>query len=991
MARVAFVLMFAALAAGEQTRANPERSPGWIRDGFFLASRGHEYVGTTLGRWARYQKDRVVFDDGLTIRFAGADPAVQLAGLEPLISSPVFLISAQPAQTNAAASYAALQYRGVYPGVDVICRIVSDRWKMDFVIAPGFSISQIRLRYSGSRSVRVGSQGELRIVGPSGELVEERIPATYQVHPETGERLPLAASYRLWADGSIGFSIPGPVDPTLPIVVDPALQFSSYWGGNGDESITAVAFGSDDSIFIAGWTLSSNLPVANSAQNANRGATDGFVAKLSSTGQSLIWATFFGGSGDDRIQSMAVDSAGRPVIAGWTSSTNFPLQTPLKSILGGTTDAFVARVASIGSYLEFSTYYGGSAADAFNAVAVDSSGIYLGGQTLSTDFPVQGAVQATRAGGQDGTLVKLAPSGASMVYSTYFGGSQDDAVHAVAVCQQQLFAGGATLSSNLPIAGGTTYRGGMDGYLVRLNVAGNAIASSTYLGGTGGSAASPEAVNALQVTSNCEAVAAGVTVSSNFPLLNAAQAGFGAGGSDGFVVKYAAASFGSVQWSTYLGGSGYDSVLGLAIRPSGQVIAVGTTGSGNFPALNPIQLAHAGVYDAFVTVYQPGGTIIFSTLWGGFGSDSANAAANGKLDGNSILVAGLTRSANFPLVAPYMTGADTLTPNGFFGSLTLAGGAVHPRDKAGYFRLGGFALDRNGDFSWNAGDTAFPFGLGSDIPVAGDWTGNGQFRVGVFRGGVWYVDINGDGNWTWGVDQYYYYGIPGDIPVVGDWTGDGRSKIGVYRPTTGVWYLDYDGNNAWTNFLDKIIQWGAPDDLPVVGDWNGSGTSKIGLYKTGRRTVALTWADASNPSGTTYSVYRAAGPCSGSPSFAKIATSIAALNYTDKALAPGTYCYAVTASYNGQESVRSTTAVATFTDPSANWLLDTNGDFTFAVGADTQLLLGTLGDLPAPMNLDMQRTEPVIFRPSTGAWISASGILGYFGYPGDVPIAGPWQ
>jgi hypothetical protein len=990
MARVAFVLMFAALAATGEA-AGPARGSGWLRNGFFLGSGNGSYAGATLGRWARYEKDRVIFDDGLTIQFAGADPAVRLTGIEPLSASPVFLISGQTAHTDIRNPYAALRYHGVYPGVDVVCRIADDRWKMDFVIGPGAAVAPIRLRYLGSRGIHVSPGGELRMTGPNGRMLEERIPATYQVRPENGEHLPLAASYRLFADGTVGFSVRGTIDPALPVVIDPALQFSSYWGGNGDESITAVAFGSDDSVFVAGWTLSSNLPVANSAQNANRGATDGFVAKLSRTGQSLIWATFFGGSGDDRIQSMVVDSAGRPVVAGWTSSSNFPLQTPLKSTLGGASDAFVARVASIGSYLEFSTYYGGSAADSFNAVAVDSSGIYLGGQTLSSDFPTLNAAQSARAGGQDGTLVKLDASGVSTLFSSYFGGAQDDAVNAVAVCQQQLFAGGATLSSNLPVSGGTAYRGGMDGFLVRLNAAGSAISGSTYVGGTGGSAAAPEAVNAVQVTSNCEAVAGGVTPSSDFPVLNGAQPGFSGGGSDGFVVKYAATSFSSVQWSTLLGGSGYDSVLGLVVRPSGQVIAVGTTGSGNFPLLNPVQATHGGMYDAFVTVYQASGSVAFSTFWGGAGSDAAYGAANGKFDGSSILIGGSTGSANFPVSAAYMPATDTLTPNGFFASFTLTGGAVHPRDKAGYFRQGGFALDKTGDFSWNAGDTAFPFGMSTDIPVAGDWTGNGQFRVGVFRGGVWYVDINGDGNWTWGVDQYYYYGIPGDLPVVGDWTGDGRSKIGVYRPSTGVWYLDYDGNNAWTNFQDRIIQWGAPDDLPVVGDWTGSGASKIGLYKTGKRTVVLNWADSANPSGTTYSVYRAASSCSGSPSYTKIASGIGARTYTDGSLVPGSYCYAVTASYNGQESARSTAVSASFTSPTVNWLLDTNGDFTFTAGVDTQLLLGTLGDLPAAMNLDLQRTEPVLFRPSTGAWISVSGILGYFGYPGDVPIVGPWQ
>ena len=124
-------------------------------------------------------------------------------------------------------------------------------------------------------------------------------------------------------------------------------------------------------------------------------------------------------------------------------------------------------------------------------------------------------------------------------------------------------------------------------------------------------------------------------------------------------------------------------------------------------------------------------------------------------------------------------------------------------------------------------DHVFRYGEKGDIAVTGDWSGNGIYTIGIFRKGVWYLDMDGDGRWSDG-DVVVEFGQPGDLPVVGDWTGDGVSKLGVYR--NGTFYLDTN-NNHQLDAADKVIQLGQPGDKPVAGDWDGDGVDKVGVYE----------------------------------------------------------------------------------------------------------------------------------------------------------------
>jgi hypothetical protein len=213
------------------------------------------------------------------------------------------------------------------------------------------------------------------------------------------------------------------------------LVYSTYLGGDEGENGYGIAVDAvSGNAYVAGDTASSNFPVtAGAFQTTYRGLSDAFVAKFSPTG-SRVYATYLGGSGGDTGYGIAADATGNAYLTGKTTSANFPLAQAIDSINNGG-DAFVTKLNATGSGLVYSTFLGGSSGDVGRGIAMNASGnAIVTGNTTSTNFPVENALQPAYGGGSfDGFLSMLSASGTTLVYSSYLGGSSADYGNAIAV------------------------------------------------------------------------------------------------------------------------------------------------------------------------------------------------------------------------------------------------------------------------------------------------------------------------------------------------------------------------------------------------------------------------------------------------------------------------------------------------------------------------------------------------------------------------------
>jgi hypothetical protein len=396
-----------------------------------------------------------------------------------------------------------------------------------------------------------------------------------------------------------------------------ALVYSTYLGGSGNEHGLGIAVDGGGNAYVTGFTTSTDFPTMNPFQPMKGGSSDAFVAKLNPTGTALIYSSYLGGIGSDGGSSIAVDTAGSAYVTG-SAGPNFPvLGTPFQGTYGGNTDAFVAKVIPSGSGLVYSTYLGGSQEDVANGIAVDSAGnAYVTGSTGSTNFPTKNPLQRYFGGlGSDAFVAKLNPSGSSLIYSTYLGGNGTDYGYGIAVDSAgNAYVTGSTGSTNFPTknplqptdAGGG-FSCNCDAFVAKINPAGSDFVYSTYLGGS-----DVDWGKGIAVDSAENAYVTGYTWSTNFPTKNPLQPANG-GSDDAFVTKIDPQGS-ALVYSTYLGGSGQDQGAGIAVDSAGGAYVTGYAGSSDFPTQNPLQLANAGGYDAFVAKIDVEAAITTTTL-----------------------------------------------------------------------------------------------------------------------------------------------------------------------------------------------------------------------------------------------------------------------------------------------------------------------------------------------------------------------------------------
>jgi hypothetical protein len=317
-----------------------------------------------------------------------------------------------------------------------------------------------------------------------------------------------------------------------------ALVYSRYLGGSAFNVGRGISVDGSGNAYVGGYTQSVDFPTtAGAFDTTYNGADDGFVTKVDSTGV-IAYSTFLGTTGDDFLYGIAASSAGNAYVTGYTPSTAFPTQNPIQGSSAGGDEAYVTEFNTAGNGLVYSTYLGGSLVDHGFGIALDSSAdAFVVGFTNSTNFPTMNPYQPAHAGAvgtDDAFVTKVAAGGASLIYSTYLGGSSDDEGQGIAVSSTgDAYITGYTTSSNFPMLNAVqpAEAGSYDAFVSSLRSAGNNLAYSTYLGGSGA-----DFGIAIGTDPTGNATVSGGTSSTNFPTMNPAQMAAG-GNQDAFVAK----------------------------------------------------------------------------------------------------------------------------------------------------------------------------------------------------------------------------------------------------------------------------------------------------------------------------------------------------------------------------------------------------------------------------------------------------------------------
>ncbi len=615
----------------------------------------------------------------LRMRLVGAHPRPATVGEQELPGKSHYFIGNDPQKwrTNVP-NYAAVRYRQVYPGVDLVYYGNEGQLEHDFVVAPGASPRAIRLRVEGADQVSLEENGDLRLLLAGRELRLLR-PVIYQ--QEGAERRQIGGGYVLRARHEVGFQV-GEYDRQKPLVIDPiVLSYSSFLGGNLDDEGNAIAVDSAGNAYVTGSTNSLNFPVRGAFQGTKPNTPevpDVFVAKVNPAGNALVYSTFLGGPGDNTHNgnstgyAIAVDSSGAAYVAGETSTAKFPVQNAAQGAIGGVApDAFVAKLNPAGSALAYSTYLGGNGDDYARGIALDSQGnAYVIGETHSTDFPTLNAFRSTHGSAADPrfpdtSVTKLNPAGA-LAYSTYLGKSTGRAIavdsagsaYVTGEVTDAALLGTSDLFPTTPGAFKTQTSGGVETFVTKLNSQGNALAYSTVLGESN--------AYAIAVDSAGNAYVTGHTPNPQFPTTpNAFQRTFagGPGFRDAFVTKLNPTGS-ALVYSTFLGGNNEDAGRAIAVDSVGFAWVTGFTRSTNFPVSGAFQQTFGGgtcgkpgetpvaCSDVFITELNASGTaLVVSTFFGGNNEDEGHGIAVDSV--GYPYVTGFTRSANFPTRNPF--------------------------------------------------------------------------------------------------------------------------------------------------------------------------------------------------------------------------------------------------------------------------------------------------------------------------------------------------
>lgn len=633
------------------------------------------------------------------MRLIGANGRARVIGENQLATRTSYFIGKEASRWQpAVANYERVKVEQVYRGIDLVYYGTGQQQlEYDFKVAPGADLKAIRLRFGGARAVRLSETGDLLIETPEGMLSHRR-PIAYQ--EVNGARMEIEARYVINRRGEVRFDVEH-YDESLPLIIDPVLSYGTYFGSlTGRDFVESVAFDREGNAYVAGSTLSSDLPTTPGAYKSTVQFIDVFIAKLNSTGNAAVYVTYLGGSGEESSPKIAVDQDGNCYIAGISTSPDFPTtHNAFQRKQPGFTIPFVAKLNAAGDSLVYGTYLGGSGDVATCVgIGVDAEGqVIIAGNTDSDRFPTTpGALQQKRGGFHDAFVARLNRDGSALIYATYLGGAFDDfAVSLVVDASGSAYVAGRSLSDDFPTtrhAYQQDNKGGDLCFLAKLSAAGDRLIYSTFLGND------LKVLNAIAVDLSGNAYVTGNTEALNLPTTPNAFQRTLAGGSDAFVMKINE-SGSELLYSTYLGGIGNDSGKAIAADSLGRAYVTGSTLSPDFPIANALQSR------------KRGGAILKSTN-GGIKSDELPVPA---LTVSSLAIDPVTSTLFAQTPTNLLTSKDggnswTILKNEFFGSLVndpVRSGRLYGLAQGRVYR----SINSGADWEFTNSSALGPFGF----------------------------------------------------------------------------------------------------------------------------------------------------------------------------------------------------------------------------------------------------------------------------------------
>ncbi|HEX7845711.1 MAG TPA: hypothetical protein VF476_07885, partial [Chitinophagaceae bacterium] len=485
------------------------------------AMHGHDYGGTRY----RFNEKIIIRSHAWNVDFVDASSAMRVVPDKIVSSYNNYFIGNDPSKwASDCKLYQAVTLENIYPNIDARYYTDNGTLKYDIIVKPGGDVSRIALKYDGVDKLQVKNK-ELLVATSLGEL-KESSPYTYQAGMKGKQEVNCKYIVK---DNIVRFDVKD-YDRNSTLVIDPTLIFCSFSRSTANNWGYTATYGPDGSMFGGGIVFALGFPVSTGAYQTvfqgggNDPGTSGIdigIIKLSPTGNNRIYATYIGGSdGNEQPHSLIVDPQGNLILAGRSSSANYPVTGGTPNLAGSLYDIVVTKLNSTGTGIIGSKKIGGSADDGVNItinrgsgansltrnygddgrseVNIDAAGnIYVASCTQSLSggrvFPTTaGVFQGSPGGGsgQDGVLLKFDASVTNLLFSSFIGGAANDAAYVLAIGPNgNIYVGGGTESSETSFLPGThggtvgpTYGGSIDGYLAEITSNGSSVVRSTFLG-----------------------------------------------------------------------------------------------------------------------------------------------------------------------------------------------------------------------------------------------------------------------------------------------------------------------------------------------------------------------------------------------------------------------------------------------------------------------------------------------------------------------------